>query len=407
LLYNNAYRAILKDRDAWALGKSVAEVWHDLPAFRENFGIIDATGKPVFGEDALFFIEQPDGRFEELWSSWALIPLPGATGNIGYYNAASLSTSIILYERRMSTLLALERHTASVNTTLEYWTKIMHGLEANSADVPFAAVYSAETTVERASGEPDQVTLDSDNSSYGDASSSISGDISLTQWTLRGVLEAAPAQLQLPETMNIETAMETFGPLFKTAVETRQPQRLQLSNGTFPKSLQSRAVSRAYGDLCHDAILIPISRGPRRDTAACLLLGLNSRARYDEDYKRFVSMLRHQLAMSMKSVTMAEDDARHLEMSAALAARDRLQLAEKLDLSQQDAKAKELRFRSMADHLPISMFEVTPQGQLLYVNDSWYELTGFPRNDFVPLSWFSICHPDDSDLFAAQWSRLS
>jgi PAS domain-containing protein len=207
--------------------------------------------------------------------------------------------------------------------------------------------------------------------------------------------------------MDFEMALETFGQLIKTAIETRLPQLLRFTDGTFPEPLQSKAISRAYGDLCHEAIIIPVPHGHRQVTAAFLVLGINSRKSYDEDYQKFISMLRHQLATSLNSIIMVEDEARHVKLSAELAARDRMQLTEKLNLSEQDARDKEMRFRSMADQAPIPMFECTTEGELLYVNESWHVLTGHPRDNFDALSWVDICHPDDRVLFSTNWARLT
>lgn len=410
LLHNEAYRAFLQERYEWALGKSVAEVWHDVPSFPNNFDVVDATAKPVFGEDTLFFVKQEDGHFEEVWASFVIVPLPGVVGNVGYYNSCSLNTRQIIYERRMSTLLALERHTSLVETVDDFWTKVLQGLKPNHADIPFAALYSntAPLGMEGQFADMRRAMSQSDISSHSevDASSVSSGEYFLSQWTLQGSLESAPDQLRLPQSMTLEIALETFGELFKVALNTRVPQVLRLRDGTFPKSLQSRAISRAYGDLCDEAILIPIVRGHRKCTAAFLFLGLNSRACYDEDYQKFTSMLRRQLATSMNSVIMHEEEARHAKMSAELAARDHMHLAEKLNLSEQDAQVKEMRFRSMADQAPIPMFECQPNGEINYVNDSWYALTGHPRNDYDPFSWTKTFHPDDRAHFATHWNRL-
>lgn len=406
LLHNDAYRSFLQERYAWALGKSVSQVWHDVPSFPKNFDTIDASGRPAFGEDTLFFVKQDDGRYQELWASWAIMPLPGATRNIGYYNACSLNTRQIIYERRMSTLLALERYTSSASTVSSFWAKVIQGLDANHADVPFAALYAMEAGVEGQSNETIRAVAEQDSSGSSDVSSSTSWDTLSSHWVLQGVLEAAPDHLQLPQSMTFAAANETFGTLFKAAIETREPQLLRAVDGTFPPSLQSRATSRAYGDLCREALLVPIARGHQKTTAACLLLGLNSRCIYDEDYERFISLLNRQLATSMNGAIMAEEEARQLKLRAKLAARDRMHLTERLNVSEQDAKDKEMRFRSMADQAPVAMFEFGPLGELNYVNDSWYTLTGHSRDEFTPLSWVDTFHPDDRALFDSQWSRL-
>ncbi|SMQ51115.1 unnamed protein product [Zymoseptoria tritici ST99CH_3D7] len=405
LLHNDAYRGVLQERYPRALGKPVAEVWHDVPSFPANFDVIDATGKPAFGEDTLFFVTQDNGRILEAWISWAIMPLPGETGNVGYYNSCSVNTRQIIYERRMSTLLTLERYTSSVSTVKGFWAKILKGLDSNHADIPFATLYTLDIGDEWQSRQSDRSTQERRSSSSSDASSNFSLSGPSSQWVLQGVLESAsePEPPELPESMSDETSEETFGISLKVTVKTGQPKILRVADGTFPRSLQARAVSRAYGDLCQEAVLIPITRGRRH---ACLFIGLNPRCLYDADHERFISMLKRQLASSLSGVVMAEEETRQAKVSADLAARERMQLTERLNFSEQDAKEKEMRFRSMADQAPVGMFEFGPNGEWEYANDSWYALTQHPRDDFTPKSWTSSIHPDDRAEFDSHWSRL-
>ncbi|SMR54567.1 unnamed protein product [Zymoseptoria tritici ST99CH_3D1] len=309
LLHNDAYRGVLQERYPRALGKPVAEVWHDVPSFPANFDVIDATGKPAFGEDTLFFVTQDNGRILEAWISWAIMPLPGETGNVGYYNSCSVNTRQIIYERRMSTLLTLERYTSSVSTVKGFWAKILKGLDSNHADVPFATLYTLDIGDEWQSRQSDRSTQERRSSSSSDASSNFSLSGPSSQWVLQGVLESAsePEPPELPESMSDETSEETFGISLKVTVKTGQPKILRVADGTFPRSLQARAVSRAYGDLCQEAVLIPITRGRRH---ACLFIGLNPRCLYDADHERFISMLKRQLASSLSGVVMAEEETR-------------------------------------------------------------------------------------------------
>ena len=82
-------------------------------------------------------------------------------------------------------------------------------------------------------------------------------------------------------------------------------------------------------------------------------------------------------------------------------------LKARLNLSQLDAKDKEIRFRRMADMAMVGMFEVGADGTLNYANDTWYEMTGYPRGDFPPLDWVKVIREDDRGWFADTWSRLT
>lgn len=429
ILYNDNYRrTVLGERDAWALGKPAVEVWHDQAQdgqFLSSFGFADATGLPSFGDDTCFFVEH-NGQTHEFWASWAVIPLPGASNNIGYYNSCTVTTRQVIYERRMSMLLDLERRTGTLTDRQDFFKQIIASLAPNRLDAPFAALYS----INAASGMPsmERSSSGSEHSSEHDASSVTSSADMPLQWTLEGILESTPDILNLPHKITMDSASEIFGPLLKACIATKTAQILKAEDHTLPIQLQKRALSRGYGDRCIAAQLVPICQGHRKTPVAFLLLGVNSRVAYDADYERFTSLLARQLAISMGSVAMAEDEARHARMSAELAARDRMQLTEKLNFSEHDAKLKEIRFRTMAEQAPVSfsqpqgtltssqctnpvcrqvaMFELSPAGELNYANETWYRMSGHPHDDLAPFSWLNTIHPDGREPVLENWGKL-
>lgn len=406
-LYNDAYQGILGGRNAWALGKSVNEVWFDedpnTARFRAAFDHADATGQPTFGADTCFFVER-SGFKEEVWAHWAVIPIMGAAGNIAFYNPVAETTKQILYDRRMATLLALEHETDHATELKQLWKSVLSSLDGNRADVPFAALYSvSEESSEMARRDSSRSTLSSTS-----GTTSVPGAaFALCQWELEGTLESKTGQLELPATIGLEQAIETFGPMLLKAIDSKTVQLIDYRDGSFPEVLRKKAYSRKYGDLCTSALIIPIAQRLRTSHRGFLALGLNPRCPYDQDYQKFTTLLASQLGRSVDAVCFSVEEARIAAIEAALASQERTILAEKLSMVELDVKDKEMRFRRMADMAMVGMFEVGADGTLTYANQTWYDMTAYPRGDFPPLDWVRTIHEDDRGWFADSWNRLT
>lgn len=183
-IHNESYKDILADRHDRAMGKPVSEVWSELgdDAFGRAFAVGDATGKSSSGLEDCYFLRRK-GDLHEIWASWAISPIAGDKSNIGFWNTVVESTQQVLYARRMSLLLTLERQATDISTLSDLWKVTLAGLEAAERDVPFAALYSAQPTA-----------MPYDDPIYpvaGGTPSSLSSfdrtwDFSNTAWTIEG-----------------------------------------------------------------------------------------------------------------------------------------------------------------------------------------------------------------------------
>lgn len=366
-VYNDTYRDLLGDRDSWALSRSIGSVWPDedpnTARLRDAFDHADTTGQPTLGGETCFFVER-SGFKEEVWAHWSLIPIMGSSGNIAYLNPCSETTKQVMYDRRMATLLAVENASNQASTLPEWYRSALVGLESNSADIPFAALYSMSGEIQSAGRGMSRSSRQSPSGS----STPSSTLLATSHWTLESVLELESAKLGLPTTMDWDLAIETFGPVLSHAMSTKAVQILE--QDSFPPKLRSRCRSRAWGDLCTSALVIPLAERDRGPHRAFLLLGLNPRCRYDEDYQKFTTLVTSQLRRSLDSVCLEE--ARLLVMEAELSTAEKALLTEQLTVSKLDIKDREMRFRRMADVSMVGMFEVSAIGELNYANPYWY-----------------------------------
>ncbi|MEN9572652.1 MAG: hypothetical protein RL514_507 [Verrucomicrobiota bacterium] len=63
------------------------------------------------------------------------------------------------------------------------------------------------------------------------------------------------------------------------------------------------------------------------------------------------------------------------------------------------------RYQLLAKVAPVGIAHTTADGQCVYVNERWCELTGFAAADAVGEGWTRAVHPDDRALVLEEWRR--
>ena len=409
MLYNEAYKSIAGAKHPRVLGKPIAQAWPEAMgsegAIAQSFAKGEKTGEPSMGENALFPNLLRNGFLEDIYASWAIYPVPAENGESGFYNIAYETTKQVLTDRRMSTLLYLGHCTSTATNTSEFWTQILKGLEANLHDCPFGALYAA---VQNDSNERPSIVDISETSSITSPSPSDRGSVyGVTAWSLEGTLCHSRDENVLPTRIDNDQAATVLTPAFRKAIKSGQVTLLRVSDGTFPKALQRAAKSRSTGDLCEAAVLCPVGPTNRENVLGFMLIGINPRFAFDTEYEQFIQLLTRQVSTSMASMVLIEDELRRSRIAAELAAQDRIRLAEQLAESKAETLDSDTRFRRMADLAPVSMFHMSGEGEMLYANDNWFELTQYPRNEtFYPLSWYTVILEADHSVMDTQWAKL-
>ncbi|MEX0834025.1 MAG: PAS domain-containing protein [Actinomycetota bacterium] len=68
-------------------------------------------------------------------------------------------------------------------------------------------------------------------------------------------------------------------------------------------------------------------------------------------------------------------------------------------------RASELRFRTLSLEAPVGIFETDADGQCIFTNKKWNELSGISTEDALGDGWAKALHPDDRDRVFEQWTR--
>ena len=224
--------------------------------------------------------------------------------------------------------------------------------------MPFALIYSV---------------VDSDDSE--DHSQCSAGTpISTKSCVLEGSICVPQGHPIAPDKFELKHSDEALIPAFREAILTTEPTMLNIKNGTLPKSLLQGIEWRGYEDPCREAIILPLRPTSADNVYALLLLGINPRRAYDQEYRSFTAMLNRQIAASLASVLLFEDEMRRSKHAAEIATMQREQLSQQLQLQTS-------RMRRMTEFSPLGMYLFDPEGHLLEANERYYEMTGVTREE--------------------------
>ena len=78
------------------------------------------------------------------------------------------------------------------------------------------------------------------------------------------------------------------------------------------------------------------------------------------------------------------------------------------DISERKQTEEKLRqseelFRLLVTHAPVGIFQTNNQGDCIFVNPRWLEITGISREEALGKGWANALHPDDHEQVFTQW----
>lgn len=392
-IYNEAYILLAGQKHPTLMGQSYkiawAEIWDDVEG---SFAKARSSGQATMKDDDRLFIIR-NGYLEECYFAWSIIPLVGEDGSVvGLYNPAWEKTRRVISERRMLTLREVGEKTATARNIKGFWTQVIKALEYNPFDIPFALLYSVNEDV------------DSDMSSQ---RSLTSGGMSQAPCCVLEATIGVPSGHRSAATpLDLNTSEDGFAPYLRESVKLDRPILLTTEKGTLSTELIGGLECVGFGDPCRAAVVIPLHATSRESILGFLVMGVNPRRPYDDDYSLFVELMTRQLATSMASVVLYEEEIRKGQKAARIAAQDRQELSELVNLRTKEAVESESRFTRMAEMAPVGMFIANSQGEITFSNDAWWEISRHPRSDTSAKSWMDSIKDEDRAGVQATWDKL-
>ncbi|KAK4231249.1 histidine protein kinase [Podospora fimiseda] len=390
-IYNEAYIALAGKKHPNLMGARYKDAWSEIwDEFEPIFEAAWKDGNATMKHDDGIFITR-HGFLEETFFNWAIIPLVGGDGSVvALYNPAFENTRRKISERRMLTLREVGVKTSQARDVKAFWSQLQQGLSYNEYDVPFALIYSVSEEESEGSSmasgnaaNPPQIVLE--------------GSI--------GVPEGHPCATPF---IDLRFSEQAFAGYMRDSMSNPSaPTVLSEEDGTLPAELIAGLEWRGFGDPCKTIVIFPVHPTTAGDTVVgFIVLGVNPRRQYDEDYKLFVNLLSRQLATSMASVVLFEEEIKRGQRAARLAALDRQELSMQLHLRTQEAVKSEYRFTRMAEFGPVGLFIADGQGHINYCNDMWYKISGHDRGARTLDAWMRCVRDEDQAGVESVWRRL-
>lgn len=299
VIYNEAYAVeVAGNKHPSLMGTDFAdffaEIWDYCGPLFEQCG---RTGVGIRKDNDYLSIYR-HGMLEETYYSWTYTPIYSSSTRelMGFYNGPFQTTSMVLNQRRMETVNAIGEVTGAAKTVKQFWKYVLDSLERqNARDVPFALLYSV--------GDDD----DGEHSSVASETS-----MSLKTCHFEGALGVPEGHIATPQHLDLRRSLEGFVPSFREAMRTREPTLLRVRDGTLPETLLEGIEWRGFGDPCHEAIIFPVRPTTADNVLAFLVLGVNPRRPYDNEYKAFATMFNRQLATSLASTILFEEETKRM-----------------------------------------------------------------------------------------------
>ncbi|THV79850.1 hypothetical protein D6D29_06570 [Aureobasidium pullulans] len=404
MVYNDGFVEFAGEKHPKLMGGtpmvSYAEVWE--AQFAPIIKLGREEGKATRHKDVPLFLKR-HGYLEEVFVDYTFIPLTGNNKEVvGFYHTAVETTDQNLARRRTQTLIDIGNHAGIARDMRQYWDAVLKGFENNIWDVPYAIAYEFHNDKERDSesyngseNRSNSRTRSNRSASFSESVSS-SGRITIPRaCSLAGVI--GKPMTHVPLILNVSIEEEGFHQVVKKAISSGEPVRLEIAHEKTPEWLKSNAQGRAFEEPIRHAVVMPIRPTTRNDTEGLnaigfVVIGLNPRRSYDDDYQRYTRLWSQQLATSAASVVLLEQE-------------NKRQMRLKAQLS-----INETRFSRFAEMSNVAMWIVNPSGVLIYGNQSWYEqmdvTEGTPGEKGLP-AWADCVSDDTRPTLVDAWKSLT
>ncbi|KAL2269642.1 hypothetical protein VTJ83DRAFT_1826 [Remersonia thermophila] len=396
-VYNEAFSKLCGAKHPSMLGMPVENTWAEAGQRLRDMmqGMRSPLHRGPVEDEWRFFVERdpnPDDhagppRLEETYLKWSLIPIVEGDEVLGFMHPVAETTSVRLWERRMKMLVDLGEALLAARDVDSYWDLAIRKLATvePSYDIPLAILYAVHDDPDPPPGH---------------------GPAKICR--LRGALGVPDGHPIAPESIRLRTDAGPLSSSISAALEDQHPARLRVADGTLPASLLHGLRWRGFGDPCHAAVICPIRPTKDENAMGFLLLGLNPRRPYGNDYRQFISLLGQKLATTLASVVLLEEEARRGRTAAEQAAFDQARLEKELAAQTKEAAESMQMFKAVAEVVPVGMCFGDHRDNITYANDAWYEITGLaPGPEPISIKAFLSCVKDeDHDLVCAKYQEL-
>lgn len=262
--YNAGYAAILGDKQYWALGKPLQEVWPE--AWESLYGMLKgviATGNGSWAENQIYYLHR-DGYPEESYFTFSFARIIDERGGFGGILCTAIETTTsVIAQRRLKTLRELGNRAGACATLDAVYAESISVLKSLPRDIPFAIVRMIM---------PDGVTV--------------------VVKCLFGVI--APNR-------SLDVDIDTNHPLLVRMIETGQPELVS----DIPADIK-QLPSQMGLDAVTSVFVLPIKESLNGKVTGFLSIGLSPHLPFDESYRSFLDLVALQISAAVAGATAQE-----------------------------------------------------------------------------------------------------
>ncbi|RII10011.1 hypothetical protein CUC08_Gglean006001 [Alternaria sp. MG1] len=332
-----------------------------------------------------------NGFMEETYFSLKFIPIFDSEGvTVGHYEPLVETTKQVITQRRSRTLLELSEEIPRARNTDTYWVLATEVLSRNDKDVPFALLYSAEAD------------------GHGSESSRTRfSDTNQQHCKLRGSFGLPKGSPAGPDNLDFQQD-HGFTPYFRQALTARKPIIIRFDQDPVAADLVKDVDWQGFGDPCRAAAICPLNPTSSKDNIlGFMVIGINPRRPFDEDYLQFILVASRLLSTCLTSILLHEEDIGRRERTIANAEAMKFQLKHQLTLSQQESERNLSKFRRFAERADIGIFLIGMDGVYSYRNEAWFEMLG-PVDPSIDLAdaWGKIIDDEFIEMGKSKFEEL-
>ena len=200
---------------------------------------------------------------------------------------------------------------------------------------------------------------------------------------IRSGNDAIPLEfLSVPDDVDSEaTAFHPINPITRLLRQVKSQDFAHfIPNLNEIPSLSSLTNGNPFDDPPGAAIVLPIRSSVEDRLHGVMLLGLNTRAPWDEEYSNYVQLVKGLLATGLATIKLHEEDLARARYMAALNRQKNEELQSLLTHRTQELKTSELKFRSAFASCPAAIWIGGPEGGIWDMNQAYFKMSGLPMD---------------------------
>jgi len=291
IVYNEPYTQLIGQKHPHLQGQDpkiqFAEIW-------DYFGpMLDKQKEDVItvvGDEAFLLLHR-HGFLEETFFSWKFVPVIGPEGWVVASHATVHEvTREIISDRRLRTVRTLSLELSKAKTIKDLWRFLIKALENAALDLPLALLYTIS--------DPSEI------SKY--LRSSPAGTPNSVHVSLEASIGVHPEHTSAPAQFDLTADQNWLSAAFQKAMKELVQVEIRISNEL--SSIFGGIEWRGYGAPSSSAIVCPITPTNAKTVLAFLVVGLNPRRKYDEDFQGFIHLLTQQVTTPTVSTVILREE---------------------------------------------------------------------------------------------------